>query len=79
MSKTEKNEITIGSAVYEITRVFVGKKTAAELLKERLVAEITNANCSKSHFQLPGSTECREPSAPEAGEIQKKGCREKNF
>ena len=40
MSKSQNRTVTIGNATYEITRVFAGKKTAAELIGERLMEEI---------------------------------------
>ena len=40
MSKSQNRTVTIGNATYEITRVFAGKKTAAELIGERLMEVI---------------------------------------
>ena len=49
MCTMKKGVVKIGNATYEITRAFVGTKTTAELIQERLIAEINQQEALINH------------------------------
>ncbi len=48
--------ITLANGTYEVSRVFSGKQTAANLIQDRLIAEMTKSNNLTGKGQLRYNT-----------------------